>query len=132
MLITGEFIKREIKEHPDMFCGCYFIVEHRLGFSIIGKFMEIKDEKITFKDLYKIENNTYIHFNDEDTFDLVDVHILPPTSVQIYGFFAFKNKEAEEENRKNIIAPFDRANSMLGALNIMENSFYGDFGSKES
>lgn len=132
MFITGEFIKKEIKEHPKMFCGCYFIVEHRNGFTLIGKFLEVKDGKIMFEDLYKIENNTYIHFNDEDTFDLVDVHILVPTSVQIYGFLAFKNKEAEEENNKNIIKPFDRANTILSGLYIIENSVYGDFGAKEN
>lgn len=81
--------------------------------------------------MYKIKNNTYTHFDGEDTYDLEDVHIFNPTLTIIYGFFAFKNKEAEEENRKKIIAPFEHADAMLRGLNIIENSVYGDFGADD-
>lgn len=131
MIITEGFVKRMIKEHFNIFEGKYFIIQLRClsNERIIGKLSKLNDGKITFKDMYKIEDNTYVRFSDEDTFDLEDVHIFNPTSVQIYGFFAFKNKEAEEENRKNIITPFDHAIAMLSGLHITENSVYGDFGS---
>lgn len=137
MVITEGFTKRMIKEHSNIFEGNYFIIQLRClsnlsNERLIGKLSKIIDGKITFKDLYKIENNTYTHFSDEYTVDLEDVNIFNPTSTIIYGFFAFKNKEAEEENRKNIITPFDHANAMLSGLYILENSFYGDFGARES
>lgn len=134
MFITEGFTRNMVKKYPNFFEGHYFIIQLRClsNERLIGKLSKLNDGKITFEDMYKIENNTYIHFDGEDTYDLEDVHIFNPTSTIIYGFFAFKNKEAEEENRKKIITPFEQANAMLTGLNIIENSVYGDFGAKES
>lgn len=134
MFITEGFTRNMVKKYPNFFEGHYFIIQLRClsNERLIGKLSKINDGKITFEDMYKIENNTFIRFDGEDTYDLEDVHIFPPTSVQIYGFLAFKNKEAEEENRKKIIESFDQMNVMLKGLNVIENSVYGDFGAKES
>lgn len=133
MFITEGFTRNMVKKYPNFFEGHYFIIQLRcLSNELIGKLSKLNDGKITFEDMYKIENNTYIRFEDEDTYDLEDVHIFNPTSTIIYGFFAFKNKEAEEENRKKIITPFEHADAMLRGLNIIENSVYGDFGARES
>lgn len=135
MFITEGFVKGMIEKYPNFFEGHHFIIQLRClsNERLLGKLSKIIDGKITFKDLYKIENTTsYIHFGDEYTVDLEDVHVFNPTLTIIYGFFAFKNKEAEEENRKNIITPFEHADAMLRGLNIIENSFYGDFGARES
>lgn len=133
MFITEGFTRNMVKKYPNFFEGHYFIIQLRcLSNELIGKLSKLNDGKITFEDMYKIENNTFIHFDGEDTYDLEDVHIFNPTSTIIYGFFAFKNKEAEEENRKKIITPFEHADAMLRGLNIIENSVYGDFGARES
>lgn len=134
MFITERFTRNMVKKYPNFFEGYYFIIQLRClsNERLIGKLSKLNDGKITFEDMYKIENNTYIHFDGEDTYDLEDVHIFNPTSTIIYGFFAFKNKEAEEENRKKIITSFEQANAMLTGLNIIENSVYGDFGAKKS
>ena len=134
MLITGGFVKSMIEKYPNFFEGHHFIIQLRClsNERLIGKLSKLNDGKITFEDMHKIENHTFIHFDGEDTYDLEDVHIFNPTSTIIYGFFAFKNKEAEEENRKKIITSFEQANTMLTDLNIIENSIYGDFGAKES
>lgn len=134
MFITEGFTRNMVKKYPNFFEGHYFIIQLRClsNERLIGKLSKLNDWKITFEDMYKIENNTYIHFDGEDTYDLEDVHIFNPTSTIIYGFLAFKNKEAEEENRKKIITSFDHMNAMLTGLNIIENSVYGDFGAKES
>lgn len=133
MFITEGFTRNMVKKYPNFFEGHYFIIQLRcLSNELIGKLLKLNDGKITFEDMYKIENNTYIRFDGEDTYDLEDVHIFNSTSTIIYGFCAFKNKEAEEENRKKIITPFEHADAMLRGLNIIENSVYGDFGAKES
>ena len=134
MFITEGFTRNMIKKYPNFFEGHYFTIQLRClsNETLIGKLSKLNDGKITFEDIYKIENNTYTHFKDEDTSDLEDVHIFNPTSRIIYEFWTFKNKEAEEENRKKIIDSFDQMNVMLKGLNIIENSVYGDFGAKES
>ena len=131
MLITGEFVKREIKEHPDMYRGCYFIVEHRFfGFPLIGIFLGIEDDKVSFKDLYEIKDGEYNLLEDRVIYYLDDLKIYAPTSTQIYSFLAFKNKIAEKMNRKDIIEPFEHMSHMLRSSNILYNSVFGDFGTK--
>lgn len=114
MFITGGFTKGMIEKYPNFFEGHHFIIQLRClsNERLLGKLSKLNDGKITFEDMYKIENHTYIHFDGEDTYNLEDVHIFNPTSTIIYGFFAFKNKEAEEENRKNIITPFEHADAL--------------------
>lgn len=134
MFITEGFTRNVIKKYPNFFEGHYFIIQLRnlSNERLIGKLSKLNDGKVTFEDMYKIENHTFIHFDGEDTYNLEDVHIFNPTSTIIYGFLAFKNKEAEEENRKKIIESFDQMNVMLRGLSVIENSVYGDFGAKES
>lgn len=133
MFITADIIRKLAEKYSNFFEGHYFIIQLRcLSNELIGKLSKLNDGKITFEDMYKIENNTYIRFDGEDTYDLEDVHIFNPTSTIIYGFLAFKNKEAEEENRKKIIESFDQMNVMLRGLSVIENSVYGNFGAKES
>lgn len=118
MFITEGFTRNVIKKYPNFFEGHYFIIQLRnlSNERLIGKLSKLNDGKVTFEDMYNLE----------------DVHIFNPTSTIIYGFLAFKNKEAEEENRKKIIESFDQMNVMLRGLSVIENSVYGDFGAKES
>lgn len=99
MIITEGFVKRMIKEHSNLFEGKYFIIQLRClsNERIIGKLSKLNDGEITFKDMYKIEGNTYVRFSDEDTFDIEDVHIFNPTSVQIYGFLPLKTKKPKKK-----------------------------------
>lgn len=100
MFITGGFVKGMIEKYPNFFEGHHFIIQLRClsNERLIGKLSKMIDGKITFKDLYKIENTTsYIHFGDEYTVDLEDVHIFNPTSTIIYGFLPLKTKKPKKK-----------------------------------